>query len=261
MKIVMIGAGNVATHLTLALQQKEQTILQVYSRTEVSASALAELTDCAYTCNVQDINTDADLYIISVKDSVLSDLLPQIVRINPNALFVHTAGSVPMDIWKGLTHRYGVLYPMQTFSKQRPADFDKVSFFVEANTPEDEQLLMNMAHLLSNHVYPATSEQRRYLHIAAVFACNFANHMYAISNYLLTEHQLPFEAMFPLIDETAQKIHQLSPVDAQTGPAQRGDCNVMNSHLQLLEAYPELQQIYKSLSKNIQQYNLLKDHD
>ena len=120
---------------------------------------------------------------------------------------------------------------------------------------------MNLAHLLSNHVYPATSEQRRYLHIAAVFACNFANHMYAISSYLLTEHQLPFKAMFPLIDETAQKIHQLSPVDAQTGPAQRGDCNIMNSHLQLLEAYPELQQIYKSLSKNIQQYNLLKDHD
>lgn len=150
---------------------------------------------------------------------------------------------------------------MQTFSKQRPVDFDKVSFFVEANTPEDEQLLMNLAHLLSSHVYPATSEQRRYLHIAAVFACNFANHMYAISNYLLTEHQLPFEVMLPLIDETAQKIHQLSPVDAQTGPAQRGDCNIMNSHLQLLEAYPELQQIYKSLSKNIQQYNLLKDHD
>ena len=257
----MIGAGNVATHLSVALSQAGYNIRQVFSRTEASASELAAKLKCPYTTDLSQITHEGDLYIVSVKDSALNDILPKLVQRAPQALFVHTAGSVPMNVWQGLAERYGVLYPMQTFSKLRQVDFREVTFFTEAHTAADLKLLNEIALHLGSKVYEASSEQRRYLHIAAVFACNFANHMYAISNYLLTEHQLPFEAMLPLIDETAQKIHQLSPVDAQTGPAQRGDYNIMNSHLQLLEAYPELQQIYKSLSKNIQQYNLLKDHD
>lgn len=255
MNIVMIGAGNVATHLTQALHQAGEHILQVYSRTEQSAAALAQAIGCPYTCCTEELDPRGDLYIVSVKDDALPHLLPEVAQANPEALFVHTAGSVPMNIWETHVRRYGVIYPMQTFSKQRDIDFREVSFFIEASAQADEVQLMQLARRLSPKVYRATSEQRKYLHIAAVFACNFANHMYAISSRLLTEHGLPFDAMLPLIDETARKVHRLPPSEAQTGPAQRNDVSIMASHLQMLEDTPQLQELYKKISKNIHQYN------
>lgn len=261
MKIALIGAGNVATHLGRALKEKGYTICQVYSRTELSAGTLATQLGCMFTTSLEKVTGEAELYIVSVKDAVLEEVIPQLVRQNPQALFVHTAGSMPQSVWEGKAVRYGVMYPMQTFSKQRPVDFTEVPFFVEACGGDDLRLLKEVAGSLSPKVYEATSEQRRYLHIAAVFACNFTNHMYAVCEHLLTEHGLPFEAMLPLIDETARKVHHLPPVQAQTGPACRDDMNVMERHLQMLYSEPELATLYGLISKNIHDYAIIKKQE
>lgn len=254
LSIALIGAGNVATHLGMAFHESGCKIKMVYSRTKESAKSLAEKIGCTYTTDIESIDNDADIYIVSLKDSVLEHILPQLVKCNNQALFVHTAGSVSIDIWKGLTTRYGVLYPMQTFSKQRKVDFNKVHFFVEANTNKDTELLIHTASLLSKHVFKASSEQRKYLHISAVFACNFTNHMYSICEQLLSSHGLPFSAMLPLIEETAEKVHYLSPILAQTGPAQRNDTNIMESHINMLKDKPEIAELYQLISKNIHRF-------
>lgn len=273
MNIVLIGAGNVATHLGIALAKAGHRITQVYSRTAASASELTQklntllehdvkavkgekATSCkiSWTTDLHEISPVADLYLVMLKDAVLGDVLPKLVACNPQGLFVHTAGSVPMSIWEGLTTRYGVLYPMQTFSKARAVDFTQVHFFVEASRPNDAILLKELASQLSDHVVEASSEQRKYLHLSAVFACNFTNHMYAICEKLLTAHGLPFSSMFPLIDETARKIHQLSPVDAQTGPAQRNDRNVMQRQETLLQDEPQIAELYRLISEHIVSY-------
>ena len=227
MKIVLIGAGNVATHLGIALQKAGCLILQVYSRTEESASALAARLSVDYTIVPDEIRRDADLYIVALKDAVLRQLAPVLVK------------------------GYGVLYPMQTFSKQREVDFNTVPFFIEASAPAEVELLRMVAVRLSPKVYEVTSGQRRYLHLAAVFACNFANHMYALSSHILEKQGIPFEVMLPLIDETAGKVHELSPTQAQTGPAVRYDENVISKHLEMLADEESLQELYEKISKSI----------
>lgn len=251
-RVVLIGAGNVATHLGIALKSTPWQVVQVYSRTEASALALGDILQVPSVTSMEEVCTDADIYIVAVKDSVLKGLIPSIVKGREDALFVHTAGSLPMNVWEGHAKRYGVLYPMQTFSKARAVEFSSVSFFVEANGTPEVDILKDLASALSPKVYEATSKQRTYLHMAAVFACNFANHMYALSAHLLEKQGLPFESMLPLIDETARKVHELSPQDAQTGPAIRHDANVMNSHLEMLANNRELQELYEMISKSIQ---------
>ena len=192
-----------------------------------------------------------------MKDSVIQQLIPSVVKGKGEALFVHTAGSISMDVWKGYAKNYGVLYPMQTFSKYRKVDFMQVPFFIEANHKEGMTCLNTLAHKLSPKVYEASSEQRKYLHLAAVFACNFTNHMYALCDRLLGEQGLPFEVMLPLIDETARKVHELRPKDAQTGPAVRYDQNVIKHHLGMLAGEPDMQEIYEKISENIHRYDKL----
>ena len=251
--IALIGAGSVATHLGKAWQQAGCTVVQVYSRTEQSASELATCLGVPFVTSLDEVCTDADIYVVAVKDAVLQDLIPALVKGREAALFVHTAGSMPMAVWQGVAPRHGVLYPMQTFSKAREVDFASVSFFVEANHQADKEALKELAGALSPKVYEATSAQRTYLHMAAVFACNFANHMYTLSARLLDKNGLPFDAMHPLIDETARKVHGLHPHDAQTGPAIRGDENVMGKHLAMLADEPEVKKIYRIISNSIQE--------
>lgn len=252
--IVFVGAGNLATHLAKALHTAGFPIRQIYSRTEESARTLAQAVDADYTTELSAIQKYARLYIVSLKDTAFVELLPRIVEGRENALWVHTAGSIPMSVWQGHgLERYGVFYPMQTFSKRREVDFRKLSAFIEANNEEDAELLREVALRITPKVYAADSEQRKSLHLAAVFACNFTNHMYALADDLLRKYNLPFEAMLPLIDETAQKVHELPPRQAQTGPARRADANVMDSHLQMLSDEPRLQELYRLISQSIRQ--------
>ncbi len=255
--IVFVGAGNLATNLAKALYRKGFRIVQIFSRTEESARSLALQVEADYTTDLKELTGDAKLYIVSLKDAAFVELLPQIAEGKEHALLVHTAGSIPMSVWEGHTQRYGVFYPMQTFSKQREVKFDEIPFFIEAKTAEDVDLLKAIAATLSDHVYEASSEQRKSLHLAAVFICNFTNHMYALAADLLEKYQLPFNVMLPLIDETARKVHELAPRDAQTGPAVRYDKNVIENHLAMLADLPALQEIYKLMSKSIHEHHQL----
>jgi predicted short-subunit dehydrogenase-like oxidoreductase (DUF2520 family) len=248
MKIVIIGAGNVATHLSLALQKTPASIVQIYSRSEQSVSELAKRIKTVWTTQIADLSPDADLYLFAVKDDALQEIIPQMPA--NKGLWIHTAGSVPMDIFKGYAQRYGVLYPLQTFSKSRGIDLQTVPFFVEACSPDDELVLMKFAGMVSNNVQSLTSEKRKYVHLAAVFACNFSNHLYTLAYRLLEEQHIPRDVLLPLISETAAKINSLSPLKAQTGPAVRHDLNVMNSHMELLTD-PAMKEIYQLISKNI----------
>lgn len=254
--IVFIGAGNLAVNLAQALFCSGFEIMQVYSRTEESAKSLAEKVNAGWVTDLKEVILNASLYIVSIKDSALTELLQQIVSGKDGALLVHTAGSIPMSVWKGKTTRYGVLYPMQTFSKQREVNFKEIPFFIEAAQREDVELLKAIASVLSDKVFEADSRQRRSLHLAAVFACNFTNHMYVLTADLLKKYGLPFEVMLPLIDETARKVHTLSPLEAQTGPAVRYDENVINKHLEILADEPEMKEIYRILSESIYKYKL-----
>ena len=254
--IVFIGAGNLGSNLAKSLYRKGFRIVQIYSHTLESARQLAEQVEADYTNSLSEVCPDARLYIVSLKDAPFLELLPQIVAgKRSDALFVHTAGSIPMSIWQGKVERYGVLYPLQTFTKQREVDFSEIHLFVEASSDAEAAWLRDFASVLSQHVHTADSEQRRRLHLAAVFACNFSNHMYALANELVKHSGLPFEVLLPLIDETARKVHALPPQEAQTGPAVRFDQNVIGAHLQMLQHEPEMQSIYELISKSIHHYH------
>lgn len=251
MKIILIGAGNVATHMGKALLNNGHDILQVYSRTMESASALATSVGATPVTDLSGISNDADVYIISVKDSVLTELLPKVCPGKESKVFLHTAGSMPMDVFRGMAHHYGVLYPMQTFSKSKDVDFSTIPCFIEACDEYAGKVIGKLADTLSRRVFPLSSEDRKYLHLSAVFACNFVNHCYAVSAEILSQHGIPFDVMLPLIDETAQKVHELSPLEAQTGPAVRYDENVIRQQAQLLRNNLLLKDLYERMSIDI----------
>ena len=248
MKVVFIGAGNVATHLATELYKKSFDIIQVYSRTLESASTLAKLVHAVPVTEISAIINDADLYIFSVKDSVLEELISQIS--GNNGLWIHTAGSMPLEIFSKYTSRYGVLYPFQTFSKNRDMRWSDVPVFIEASDSQTQIQLNRVAKQLSDKVLELSSDKRKYLHLTGVFACNFTNHMYALSEQILKRIDLPFNIALPLIDETAAKVHTLSPKEAQTGPAVRYDENVINKQLSLIDS-EEVKEIYKLISEDI----------
>ena len=234
-RILIVGAGNLATCLGIAFLEVGIVPIAIWSRSEISASTLAERLGCLYSTDIDSL-PDADIVITAVCDDALCSVAEKLVVRYSDSLLVHTAGSVNIDVWADVkAKRYGVFYPMQTFSKSKNVDFSRLGIFVEGNSETEYVLLEKLAALLTPMVYRATSEQRRYLHIAAVYACNFVNAMYSMSADLLAKHGLPFEVMLPLIDETAAKIHDLSPCEAQTGPACRGDKNIMKRQRSMLD--------------------------
>lgn len=259
--IVFVGAGNLATNVAQALREVGYNIKQVYSRTRESASRLATSVDAEAVADIEQIVDRADLYIVSVKDSALEEVVGKLCNGKRSGLFVHTAGSVPVDVFNTLTPRYGVFYPMQSFSKQRRVDFTEVSFFIEANSKEDTQELLALGKSLGKNVYELSSEARKHLHLAAVFACNFANHCFELSAEVLSKYGIPFDVMLPLIDETARKVHSVSPLKAQTGPAVRYDENVIAMQEKLLSDAPRLLDIYDKMTNSIHYVATNGDND
>ena len=247
MKAVMIGAGNVATNLERALSATGIEVVQVYSHTLAHARELADTVNAGATDDLSALEMGADIYIISVKDDAIVNVVSSIP--DNGALWVHTSGSIPMTVFEGRRQRYGVFYPMQSFSKQIATDFTEVPFFIEAVNDGVALEIEALAQRLSQRVFHATSEQRRRLHIAAVFACNFANHLWTLADDVLRDAELPFDVMLPLISTTVDKLKRLSPAESQTGPAMRRDHRVMQSHMAMLDKDKAL--IYKTLSDNI----------
>lgn len=251
MKVTLIGAGNLATQLGKSLKKAGVIISQVYSRTEDSARTLGELLEAEWLTDIKALRDEADIYIFSVKDSVLCELISEACKGRVDKLFLHTAGSMSMSCFEGKALYYGVFYPMQTFSKFKDVDFERIPVFIEGNSIETEDVIKSLANKLSQRVIRLSSADRKYLHLAAVWACNFTNYCYTVASDILGEHAIPFDVMLPLINETTEKIQKISPKEAQTGPAVRGDRNVMSKQLELMNGKEDLQELYKMLSKGI----------
>ena len=223
--ITLIGTGNLGTNLAAALLKAGHKVVQLHGR----SFQLDEI--------------EGDVVIISIKDDALRAVAEKLK--DTDKLVVHTAGSVPMNVLP--TARRGVFYPMQTFSKQRIVDFSEIPIFLESGT--DIELLEELAHSVSQKVFHIDSEKRKSLHLAAVFACNFANHCYDLAAQILQQHDIPFEVMLPLIDETARKVHTLSPHEAQTGPAVRYDKRIIEKQENMLTG--DKKEIYHLMSQSI----------
>jgi predicted short-subunit dehydrogenase-like oxidoreductase (DUF2520 family) len=247
--IVLIGAGNVATQLGIALQKSGKNIIQVFSQTEISAQHLAKILNTSFTTDLHLVNKIADLYIISVSDDGIEGIAG---KIGSGLNFVvHTSGSKSMDNLGKASKNLGVFYPLQTISKDREIDFKEIPICIEANSMENLQKLRILAENLSNKVVEINSDQRKILHLAAVFASNFPNYLYSVAEQILKEKKLDFELLLPLILETANKVQSIYPLEAQTGPAFRGDDKIIRDHLKMLENFPDWQNIYGILSKGI----------
>lgn len=251
MKTILIGAGNVATSLAKSLALQGCAPAQIWSRTLVSAEALATAVGSRATADWREVDTDADLYIVAVKDSAMAEVIDNLCTHCNTGIFVHTAGTMSMNLFLGKAEHYGVLYPMQTFSKRKEVDFKQVPCFVEASDENTLNTIMQFAQQLSDNVRFLKEADRQWLHVAAVFACNFANACNAMAAEVLECHGLDFSVMLPLVDETVAKLHRLSPREAQTGPASRGDAIVAGRHLEMLAGNERLSEAYRVMSEYI----------
>ncbi len=251
-KIILIGAGNVGYHLGRRLDEKGFAIAQVFSRTFEHAEDLAEAVQASYATKFEDLDREGDLYIISVSDRAIAPVARQLARLElDNPLVVHTSGATPATALMPYFDRFGVFYPLQTFSRSRKVDFEAIPICVHAADESDAEKLLTLARQLSPKVYQLKDEQRASLHVAAVFVNNFTNYLFRVGEEILREVDLPFELLRPLILETARKVQEQSPGEMQTGPAVRGDEKTIQRHLDYLHRFPEYRELYQLLSRRI----------
>lgn len=245
-RLTIIGSGNVAQHLIKAFSASSLVeIVQAFSRKK---EALTHLLDAEKIITDFSVLKETDLYIISVSDNAISEVSKQIPF--QNKLVVHTSGTTSIDVLDS-KNRKGVFYPLQTFSKNKAVDFSIIPICLEADNQEDYDILETTAKSISNAVFSISSEQRKALHVAAVFVNNFTNHLYQLGQEICEEHQVPFEILKPLIQETADKIKTLDPAEAQTGPAKRHDSVTTDAHLDYITDENQ-KNIYKILTQSIQ---------
>lgn len=238
-----------ANHLGPALLAKGHRITKVLSRNEESGKALAHRLESRWQGDCNDLDKTVDLVIVCVKDDAVSEVAGQI---STDALVVHTSGATDMAALKSASTRVGVFYPLQTFSINKEVDWQEIPICVESNSVADEELLKELAERISNDVRIVSSEDRRWLHVAAVFACNFTNVMYQVADEILERRGLDLSVLSALINETAAKALTEGPRKAQTGPARRGDDQVLDKHRSLLKSVdPDLARLYDQLSELI----------
>lgn len=251
-KIVLLGAGNVAWHLAQHLEQVGHRIIKVYSRHLVNAKVLCQqLYEAEPTQNLDfSDRSQADLFLLCVSDNAMPEVLAAL-KLPANATLAHTSGTQPLQLLSGKAENIAVFYPLQTFTKSKNVNFRTVPLCIEASNQHTLDFIGDIATNLSKEVYVLDTAQRQVLHLAAVIACNFSNHLFAIAQEILKDKDIDFEMLFPLINETVQKAMQLPPKEAQTGPAKRGDTQTMNKHLTLLENYPRYKKIYEMISDSI----------
>lgn len=246
-KVVVIGSGNVASCLAIELKGIGFTIQQIYSRTISNAQFLANKVSAQAINKISEITPNADFYLVAISDDAIPQLVEQIY-FEPR-LIVHTAGSVHLNVLSKFKNR-GVFYPLQTFTKGRDVSFKNIPICIEASLNSVLKQLISIAQKCSNDVRELSSEQRKQCHLAAVVANNFTNHFYVLAEKLLSEKGLPFDILKPLILETAQKVQDISPFKAQTGPAVRNNQKVINSHMQQLSD-GEMEKLYSFVSESI----------
>lgn len=252
MNITIIGSGNVAWHLAPELENSGHKIESVYSRITSNAKALtARLYDATIASSLDFSNSKSLLFVIAVADDAIEEIAKELV-LPEEAIVVHTSGSKPLSILGYLpTDDIGVFYPLQTFSKSKRLNFSEIPILIEAETKQTSKLLFSMAKSISKNVKEVNSLDRKALHVSAVFACNFTNHMFTIAKTLMDEKDLDFNLLKPLITETINKSLALGPNNAQTGPAKRHDVDLLENHMQYLSEHEDYAAIYQQISQQI----------
>ena len=250
--IVIIGSGNVATHLAIAFLKAGHHISAVISRNENNAAQIAEKTRSHYSSDFTSIPAETDFIIVAVKDEAVAEISSKLNA--GNTIVAHTSGSVEMNVFQNHASNFGVFYPLQTFHKEKELEISQVPFCIEGNNEATTNALSELAKSISNNIHFVNSANRKVLHVAAVFACNFTNHFYAIAESILADKNLSLDILRPLIKETALQVIDKNPSQLQTGPAIRGDEKIMQQHLNYLAAKPELAELYKKLSESIKNY-------
>ena len=243
--IILVGSGNVATRLGIALKNSNFSILQVYSKSIENAKVLAKKIDARFTNNLTELKS-ADLIIVSVNDDAILSVISQI----KNTPIVHTSGSISLNVFKEKFSNYGVFYPLQTFNKDLYLNISEIPFCIEGNSLKFENQLIKIAKVLSNNVVKMNSKQRKQLHIAAVFACNFSNHMFHIASELLAKKDINFKILLPLIRATIANLDKYKPKELQTGPAKRKDTITIGEHVNIIKE-KEIKELYQKISTNI----------
>ncbi|MFM9839174.1 MAG: Rossmann-like and DUF2520 domain-containing protein [Cyclobacteriaceae bacterium] len=252
MNVSIIGSGNLAWHLAPALDNVGFVVKEVYSRNPQHAEQLTSLLYQAEVKATLDFSTsDSSLFIIAASDDAIKSIAQEII-LPDEAVLVHTSGSQPLsELEFSATANIGVFYPLQTFSKQKKVDFKNTPIFIESNNEETEEALMLIGKSISDQVRKIASGERQALHVAAVFASNFTNHMLAISKNIMQQNGLDYDWLKPLILETIQKSLSLDPERVQTGPAKRGDLEILDKHLGFLKEDAAVAEIYKIISQHI----------
>lgn len=248
--IAIIGSGNVAYHIGKAIKRSQNRVCGIYARNENTGSRLAFELGCEYFNDITKISDEVDIILIAVRDDAVVKIIAQIFY--PGKLIAHTSGRIGMEILEAASDRIGVFYPLQTMHKDSQIKMKEVPFCIEANTNRDESMLMDLAASISDNLHLVNSEQRRTMHLAAVVACNFSNHMYALADQILKKDGMDLSILQPLIIQTAANIKNGDPKSLQTGPAIRGDEEVIRKHEALLQAKnPELAKLYNLLTQSI----------
>jgi len=244
-KVVIIGAGNVATHLYQSFTKTKQlNVIQVFNRNNEHLSFVEGTTE--KVSNIENIQ-EADLYVIAIKDEAIEEIAEKLN--SKNGMVVHTSGSQPLQILSKFNNS-GVFYPLQTFSKIKPVNFKEIPLCLEANSEENLEYLKKIASMISDKVFEVNSEQRKALHVSAVFVNNFSNHLFTLAADFCKKEELPFDILRPLIKETVDKLETLDPYSAQTGPALRNDQKTISAHLEMLDE--DRKKIYNLLTESIQ---------
>ncbi|MCP4312023.1 MAG: DUF2520 domain-containing protein [Bacteroidetes bacterium] len=248
-KLVIIGAGNVAFHISRHLYLAGHQIACVWSRTLESALRVAAVSGSVAVSSPDEVPVDADFYLLAVSDSAIADVAARFRR--GHGIWIHTAGAVPMDVLGG-DGEYGVFYPLQTLSTQRQVSMDDTPLMVEGSSQGVLEEIRALASSISGRVVDIDSAGRLRVHLAAVFANNFSNHMATIAFRLLAEYEDDFSLLEPILRETFLKMTDTGPAGAQTGPALRGDMETMKKHLELLKGHPEWEKLYTFVSRDIE---------
>jgi len=249
MDIVIIGAGRLGSALSLALNESGHKILKVISRSGEKAARLAAALECDHGDELI-IPTAAEVVIVAVNDDALNKVITE-TDTGSNTVIAHTAGSAGLEVFDSQKQNYGVFYPLQTFTQGRVYDFSLIPVFLESSNDYTANILRTLAASVSRQVFELSSEKRRYLHLAAVFSCNFVNHMYYAGKEISGMAGMEFDVLLPLIRETMEKVSDMGPEKSQTGPAVRNDKKTIEKHLDLLSFYPDLSNIYKVISGSI----------
>lgn len=252
MNVSFIGSGNLAWHLAQALDNTDFPVREVFSLNPGNANALVDrLYQATVVRSLDFSNSSSRVFVIAVPDDAIPEVVEKI-RLPGQAILLHTAGSQPLSVLEDApTRSIGVFYPLQTFSKNRKLDFSEIPVFVEGDSGETTKILTSMGRAISRRVHPLSSEKRLALHVAAVFASNFANHMFALASDIVGSAKLDFEVLKPLIAEMANKAIANGPASSQTGPARRGDLRTLDSHMAFLKDDEGIAEIYRVISQHI----------